>query len=70
MKRLSNVDLFDILVLLRPRHMTALDLNLYTHMGCWGNISTYEWASVSVRSDETEDIRALGWCPDPVVFPL
>ena len=69
-KRLLNVDFFDILVLLRPRQMTALDLNLYTHMGCRRNISIYGKASVAVGSEETENIRALDWCPGPVVFPL
>jgi len=40
-KRPSNVDLFDILVLLHPQQMTALDLNLYAYMGCWRNISKH-----------------------------
>ena len=69
-ERLFNVDLFDILVLFCPREMTALDLNLYTHMGCRRNIPIYAQASVSVRSQETEDIQALDWCPGAVVFPL
>ncbi len=69
-KRPSNVDLFDILVFLRPRQMTALDLNLYTHIGCWRNISTYAQASVSVHCEETGDIRGLDWCPGPVVLPF
>ena len=43
--------------------MTTLDLNLYTHMGCWRNIPIYAQASVSVCSQETEDIQALDWCP-------
>ena len=67
---LFNVNLLDILVLLRPGYVTALDLNLYTHMGCRRNISVYSQASVSVRSEEKEDIRALDWCPGAVVFPL
>jgi hypothetical protein len=53
--------------------MTALDLNLYAHMGCRRNISVYEQASmtsVSARSEQTEDIRALDWCPGVVLFPL
>jgi len=40
-ERLPNVDLFDILVLLRPREMTAFDSNLYANMRCRRNISIY-----------------------------
>ena len=69
-KWLSGVDLFDILVLLRPRQISTLDLGLYTHMGCRRNVSTYAQASVSVRSEETDDIQALDWRPAPVVLPL
>ena len=56
-ERLLNVNLFDIMVLLRPWEMTALDLNLYTHKGCRRNTSVYAQSSVSVRSEEAEDIR-------------
>ena len=50
--------------------MTALDLNLYAHMGCRRDISIYEQDPVSVRSETTEDILALNWYPGQVVFPL
>ena len=50
--------------------MTALDLNLYAHIRCRRNISIYAQAPVSVRSETTEDIRALDWYPGQVVFPL
>jgi len=50
--------------------MATLHLNLYAHLGCLRNIPKYARASVSVRCKETEDIRALDWCPRPVVFPL
>jgi len=70
MKWLLNVDLFDILDLLRPRYMTTLDLNLYAHMRCRRNIPIYAQATVSARSEKTEDIRALDWCPGAVVFRL
>ena len=50
--------------------MTALDLNFYAHMGCRRNISIYEQAPVNVGSETTEDIRAMGWHPGQVVFPL
>ena len=70
MKQLLKADLFDILVLLRPWKMTALRLNLYAHLGCRRNVSIYAHASVSVRSEKREDIRALDWCPGVVVFPL
>ena len=69
-KRHSNVDLFGILVLLGPRQMSALELNRYTQMGCWRYISTYVQASLSVRSEVTGDVRALDWCPGPIVLPL
>ena len=70
MKELLKADLLGILVLLRPWKMTALHLNLYTHLGCWRNISICAHASVSVRSEKREDIQALDWCPRAVVFPL
>jgi len=70
MKRLLNVDLFDILDLLRPRYMTALDLNLYAHMRRRRNIPIYAQATVSARSEKTEDIRALDRCPGAVVLRL
>ena len=69
-EELFQADLFDILVLLRPRQMTDLHLNLYAHLGCWRNIPIYARDSVSVLSEETEDIRVLDWCPRAVVFPL
>ena len=69
-ERLLNVDLFDILAFLCPRQMTTLDLNLYVHNRCRRNISIYVQASVSECGEETEDIRALNWCPGPVVFLL
>ena len=69
-KELLKADLFGILVLLRPRQMVALHLNLYAHLGCRRNPSIYEQASVSVRCKETDDIRVLGWCPRPIAFPL
>jgi len=50
--------------------MAALDLNLYARMGRRRNISIYTQVPVSVRSKETENIRALDWYPGPVVFPL
>ena len=67
---LLNVDLFDILVLLYPRQMTALDLNLYAHNRCRRNTSIYAQASMSGCGEETEDIRALDWFPGPIVFLL
>src|SRR5258706_14792496 len=67
---LLDVDIFDILVLLCPRQMTALDLNLYTRIRCWRNISICAQALVSGCSGETEDTRALDWYPGLVVFPL
>ena len=70
MKELLEADLFDILVLPRPWKMTALHLNLYAHLGCRRNISVCAQDSVSVRSEETEDIRGLDWCPCAIVFPL
>ena len=70
MKRLLNVDLFHILDFLHQMKVTALDLNLYTHIRRRRNISIYAQASVSVNSEEAEVIRALDWCPNPVVFPL
>ena len=69
-ERLFNVNLFDILVLFCPQEMTTLDLNLYTHMGCQRNIPIYAQASVSVHSQETEDIQALDWCPGVFCFFL
>ena len=69
-EELFKADLFDILVLLRPRKMTGLHLNLYAHLGCRINISICAQALLSVRSEEKEDIRALDWCPRAVVFPL
>ena len=50
--------------------MTALDLDPYVQMGYWGNIPIYAQAPMSVRSEKTEDIRALDWDPGSVVFPL
>ena len=67
---LLDVDLFDILVLLYPRQMTALDLNFYAHNRCRKNISICVQASVSGCSEETEGIRVLDWCPGLVVFLL
>ena len=67
---LLDVDLFDILVLLCPWQMAALDLNLYAHNRCRRNISICAQASVSGCGESTEDIRALDWCPGPVVFLL
>jgi len=69
-KKLVEANLLDIPVLLREQQMTTVHLNLYAHPGCRRNISIYAHASVSARCKETEDIRALDWCPRPVVFPL
>ncbi len=69
-EELFKADLFDILVLLRPRQMMALHLNLYAHLGCRRNLSIHELVSVIVRCEETEDIRVLDWCPRPVAFPV
>ena len=69
MKELLKIDILDILVLLRPWKLTALHLNLYAHLGCRRYISIHAHASASVRSEETEDLRALDWCPRAVVFP-
>ena len=70
MKRLLNVDLFDILDFLRPMKVTALDLNFDAQIRCRRNISVYAQGSVSVTSEVAEVVQALGWCPGPVVFPL
>jgi len=50
--------------------MTTLDLDFYAHMGYRRNISIYAQATVSARSEDKEDIRALDWCPGAVVFRL
>jgi len=47
--------------------MTASQLDLCVHLGCWGNISTYAQTSTNVRSEETRDTRAHYWCLGPVV---
>ena len=70
MKELFKADLLDILVLFRPWKMTAFHLNLYAHLGCRRYISIYAQDSVSARSEEPEDLRALDWCPRAVVFLL
>jgi len=57
------------LFLLRPRSMTPLHLDLHAHLGSRRNTSTCALDSDSVRGEEIRDIRALGWCPGPVVFP-
>ena len=63
-----KVDLFCNLFLLCPRCTTVLHLDLHAHLGCRGNTSTDAHASASVSCKESKDIRALGWCPGPVVF--
>jgi len=50
--------------------MTALYLDLQAHLGCRGNISAYAQDLSSSYSEKTRGIRALGWCPGQVVFPL
>ena len=65
-----KVDLFCGLFLLRPRCMTVLHLELHAHLGCRRNTSADAHASASVDCEERKDIRALGWCPGPVVFRL
>ena len=70
MKRLLNVDLFHILDFLGPMKVTALDLNFDAQIRCRRNISIDAQGSLSVTSEETEGIRALDWCPGPVIFSL
>ena len=50
--------------------MTALDKNLHANLGRWKNTSIYAQASVRVHNEEEKDIRALDWCPGPVVLHL
>jgi hypothetical protein len=50
--------------------MTALHLDLQAHLRCWSDISTYTQNLGSLRSEESRGIRAFGWCPGQVVFPL
>ena len=44
--------------------------DLQAHLGCRGDIPTYARDSTSGFSEETKDIRALGWCPSAALFPL
>ena len=50
--------------------MTVLHVDLHAHLGCRRNTSTDVHALESVGCEKTKDIRALGWCPGPVVFRL
>jgi len=68
-EKLLDVDQYASLFLLRPWEVAALHLNLHTHLGCRRNIAIYAQGSASVHSEESKDIRALRWCPGPVVFP-
>ena len=70
MKRLLNVDLLHILDFLGPMKVTALDLDFDAQIRRRRNISIYAQASLSVSNEGTGDVRALDWCPGPVVFPL
>ena len=70
MEERLEADFLETLVLPRPRQMAALHQNFYAYLGCWRNISIYECDSVSARSEKKGNIRALDWCPGPVVFPL
>ena len=45
-------------------------LDLHAHLGCRRNISTHTKPSICVYSEETRDIRALGWCPGPITILL
>jgi len=50
--------------------MTLPHLDLRVDLGGWKNTSAYRRLSANVRSGESRDIRALDWCPGPVVFRL
>ena len=65
-----KVDLFCSVSLKSPQYTTLLHLDLHVHLGCWRNASTNAHASESVGCEERKAIRALGWCPGPVVFRL
>src|SRR5258706_1497838 len=65
-----KIDNFAHLVLLRPWQMTAPHLDPHPNAGCRVNTSIYAQPLEVARGGETEDTRALGWCPGVVVFPL
>ena len=62
-----KVGRFARLSVLRPKCMTAFYFDLDAHLGCRRNSSTHAYHSTSVRSGEPRNIRALDWCPGPVV---
>jgi len=43
--------------------MTALHLDLHAHLGCRRNLSAYAHTLVQLCHEESEDVRAMGWCP-------
>lgn len=69
-EEILEIDFLASLFLLRPRQMTTLHLDLQAHLRCRSDVSTYEQNLGSLLSEETRGIRAFGWCPGQVVFPL
>ena len=69
-EELLKVDHFAIVALLRPKSNSVVYVDLRADLRCLRKISTYAQSSVSVRSGEIKDIRALGWCPGPVGLAL
>jgi len=69
-EELLKVDHFAIMPLLRPKSDIVVYVDLRADLRCRRNISTYAQSSVSVRGEEIQDIRALGWCPGPLRSPL
>ena len=63
-----KVDDFARLSVLCQKSMTALHSDLSADLGCWKDISIYAHPPMSVRIEETRDIRALCWCPGVIVF--
>jgi len=69
-EKVFKVDPFTYLSALRPKEITALDVNFCADAGCRKNVSTHTQPSAGIHSDETRDILSLGRYPHTVVFLL
>ena len=50
--------------------MTGLYLNFRVQLGCSAQLSINSELPVTARGGKIKDIRALDWCPGPVVVRL